>query len=501
MNTPDIPNTLGDYLGILRRRRIYLITIIPAALLLAAYLAFALPASYRSSATILLEPSSISKDVVQTTVTSYADQQIELVSRRVLTIENLEPVVAEIDPYPNSPELSDREKARQMIADTVVERVDPITLEVLQQSNAFSIHYHNPDPERAADLAQRIADLFLGYNRQTRSERAASAYDFLLAQSKDVEKRIGEVDERIAQFKARHGAALPEAQVRNQAAAERASRDLMGIEAQMRAAEERQALLNVQLSKINPMLGSTAGNLQTELATLQGQLADARVRYTPDHPDVKRLERQIEALSARAATDPSAAQAVPTNPEYRAIKSQIDATQREIAALQSSAARARSQIYQFESGMSAAPGVEQEYAEMTRNRDVLQVQFADIQAKLREADIARNLETEQKGERFSQIRSPGVASTPYSPNRIGIVLLGIVLGGGLAVGLAAFAESSDPSVRSSKDLRELTKLPAIASVPVMLNADDRRRQRLWWGSYAVVLILATAFVATTALLA
>jgi capsular polysaccharide biosynthesis protein len=138
---------------------------------------------------------------------------------------------------------------------------------------------------------------------------------------------------------------------------------------------------------------------------------------------------------------------------------------------------------------------------MTRNRDVLQVQFADIQAKLREADIARNLETEQKGERFSQIRSPGVASTPYSPNRIGIVLLGIVLGGGLAVGLAAFAESSDPSVRSSKDLRELTKLPAIASVPVMLNADDRRRQRLWWGSYAVVLILATAFVATTALLA
>jgi uncharacterized protein involved in exopolysaccharide biosynthesis len=213
------------------------------------------------------------------------------------------------------------------------------------------------------------------------------------------------------------------------------------------------------------------------------------------------LERQIDALSARAAADPNAAQAAPTNPEYRGIKSQIDATQREIAALQSSAARARSQIYQYESGMSAAPGVEQEYAEMTRNRDVLQVQFADIQAKLREADIARNLETEQKGERFSQIRSPGVAGTPYSPNRIGIILLGIVLGGGLAVGLAAFVESSDPSVRSAKDLRELTKIPAIASVPLMLNADDRRRQRLWWSSYAAVLLLATAFVATTAVLA
>jgi uncharacterized protein involved in exopolysaccharide biosynthesis len=366
---------------------------------------------------------------------------------------------------------------------------------VLQESGAFSIHYHNPDPERAAAMAQRIADLFLGYNRQTRNERAEATYNFLLAQSRDVETRIADIDARIAQFKARHGAALPEAQVRNQAAAERASRDLMGIEAQMRAAEERQALLSVQLGKINPMLGSTAGNLQTELATLQGQLADARVRYTPDHPDVRRLERQIEALMARAAAEPNAMRAAPTNPEYLAVQSQIEATRRELASLQMSAARARSQIYEYESGMNAAPGVEQEYADLTRNREVLQTQFRDIQAKLHEADVARNLETEQQGERFSQIRKPVAATAPFSPNRIGIILLGIVLGAGLAVGLAATAESSDPSVRSAKDLAAITQLPAIASVPVMLNAEDRRRQRVWWGSYAAVLLAATAFVA------
>ncbi len=156
MNTQEIPNTLGDYLGILRRRRIYLLTILPAALLLAVYLAYALPAIYRSSATILLEPSSIPKELVQTTVTSYADQQIELVSRRVLTPENLEPLVKLTDPYPDLPDLSPRAKAFKIIEDTVIERVDPITLEVLQQSNAFSIHYHNPDPGLAATLAQQI---------------------------------------------------------------------------------------------------------------------------------------------------------------------------------------------------------------------------------------------------------------------------------------------------------------------------------------------------------
>ena len=39
MTTNDVPSTLGDYLGILRRRRMYLLTIIPAAILLAVYLA------------------------------------------------------------------------------------------------------------------------------------------------------------------------------------------------------------------------------------------------------------------------------------------------------------------------------------------------------------------------------------------------------------------------------------------------------------------------------
>jgi polysaccharide chain length determinant protein (PEP-CTERM system associated) len=496
MDTNDVPSTLGDYVGILRRRRIFLLTIIPAALLLSVYLAFALTPQYRSSATILLEPASISASLVRT-LSSYADEQFELVQRQVLTSDNLEPVVKELDPYPDFPEMLPREKAQKIIDDTVIERVDPVTLEVLQESSAFSIHYHNADPERAAAIAQRLSNLFLSYNRRTRSERATAAYEFLLTQARDVDRRIGDVDLKIVQFKTRHGDALPEAQVRNLGASERASQNLFSIEAQIRAAVERQGLLEVQLSKLNPTLGSTTGNTQTELATLQGQLADARVRYTPDHPDVKRLQRQIEALNAKAAANPVSGRIVPNNPDYLAVQSQIEATRREISALQAGAARERGQIYTYESGAAAAPGVERDYAALMRARGVFEKQFNDLQEKLREADISRNLETEQRGDRFSQIRSPGTPTTPYSPNRLGIILLGIVLGGGLAMGLAALAESTDPSVRGARDLREITRIEAIASIPVMLNDTDERKRRVWWASYACVLVVATAWVAVT----
>jgi polysaccharide chain length determinant protein (PEP-CTERM system associated) len=497
MKTNDTPSTLGDYIGILRRRRIFLLVVIPAALLLAVYLAYALPPHYRSSATIMLETASVSPDLVRTTVSSYADQQFELVQRRVLTSENLEPLVKEFDPYPDMPELTANAKAKKIIEDTLIERVDPVTFEVLQESNAFSIYYHNADPARAKDVAQRISNLFLDFNRLARNERATSAYDFLLSQAQEVERRISEVDLKVAQFKARHGDALPESQVRNLGAAERASQNIFSIEAQIRAAEERRGLLEVQLSKLSPTLGSTTGNTQAELAVLQGQLADARVRYTPDHPDVKRLQRQIEALAAKQASEPTASRVVPNNPDYIGVQSQLDATRREISALQGSAERERAQVYAYEAGAAAAPTVEKEYLELARNREVLQKQFDDVQAKLRQADVARNLETEQRGDRFTQIRAPNTPDTPYSPNRLGIILLGIVLGGGIAMGLAALAESSDPSVRSVRDLREITSIPAIASLPVMFTETERRRRSIQRISYACVLIAATAFVAAT----
>lgn len=496
MDTEDIPTTLSDYVGILRRRRIFLLTIIPGAVLLSVYFAFALTPYYRASATILLEPTSISADLVKT-LSSYADQQFELVQRQVLTPDNLEPLVGELDPYPEYPGLSSREKAKHIIDDTEIERVDPVTFEVEQNSSAFSIIYYSADPERAAAIAQKLCDLFLDYNRRTRSERATAAYEFLLTQSRDIEKRIGEADAKIAQFKMRHPDALPEAQARNQNAAEQASQNLFDIEAQIRRAEERQGLLEVQLSKLNPTLGSTTGNPQSELATLQGQLAEARVRYTPDHPDVKRLQRQIEALNAKAATEPRSSGIVPNNPDYVGIQSQLDAAKRDISALQRSAARERSRLYELESGAAAAPRVEGEYAELTRDRGALQQQFNDLQASLREADMSRNLETEQRGDRFTQIRAPGVPDSPYFPNRLGIILLGIVLGCGLAVGLATLAESSDPSVRSTRDLRETTRIPAIASIPAMLNEADRRKRLTWWVSYASVLIIATTIVTIT----
>ena len=134
-----------------------LLTFCPGVLLLAVLLAFKLPAVYRASGTIMLEASSVPEELVRSTVVpAYADQQIELLRRRVLTVDRLSELVSETDPYPQLLELSARDKARLIAENTEIERVDPVTLEPLLESTAFSIHYHNPSPEIAGN--NRVGD-------------------------------------------------------------------------------------------------------------------------------------------------------------------------------------------------------------------------------------------------------------------------------------------------------------------------------------------------------
>src|SRR6266702_7532259 len=132
MNTPTPTEAgFGGYIAIIRRRATYIAIIAPLFILLAVYLSFALTPLYQSTATILLEPSSVDPKVVTTTVLSYSNQQIEIVQGRVMTIETLKALVKEYDPYPHTT-MTTFDKAQKVLEDTSVERVDPVTLKPLQ---------------------------------------------------------------------------------------------------------------------------------------------------------------------------------------------------------------------------------------------------------------------------------------------------------------------------------------------------------------------------------
>ena len=88
-----------------------------------------------------------------------------------------------------------------------------------------------------------------------------------------------------------------------------------------------------------------------------------------------------------------------------------------------------------------------------------------------------NLETERKGEKFTLIEPPQPPEKPISPNRKLIVAVGLLMAVALGVGAVIVRESLDASVRGPSDIRQMFAVPALASIPIIVTAADRRRRK------------------------
>src|SRR5215469_18366127 len=96
------PEGLGltDCLTIAKRRRRPMLLAAGVGLLTALLLAFLLPAVYQSIGTILIEQQEMPPELVRSTVTSYADQRVQVISQRVMTTQNLLDIIRRYNLYP-----------------------------------------------------------------------------------------------------------------------------------------------------------------------------------------------------------------------------------------------------------------------------------------------------------------------------------------------------------------------------------------------------------------
>jgi polysaccharide chain length determinant protein (PEP-CTERM system associated) len=451
---------------------------------------------YQSTATILLEPSSVPKDIIETTVISYSDQQIEIVQGRVMTIASLKRIVGEIDPYPKEKNLSEGEKAKRVLENTSVERVDPVTLKPQTESNAFSLHYNNPDPEIAAAVAARLAQLFLTYNQLRRTEAAGEAAGFLHKQSDDTARQMREVDVQLAALKGKYGEALPELLARNQATIDDRQRQLDALQQQILTAQEKEAELSLQLSQTSPNLITQSGDL-TDVATVRAKLTEAEQRYTPEHPEVKRLKRALETLMAEnGGTAENKLNA--NNPQYLMTATELKGTRASLASMRAQADAISAKLERSRGLVQETPVAEREISEVLRRKEVLQNEYQHTQDRLQSANLAETFESQQGGERFSMVREPNVPNSPVSPNRLGLILLGLVFGGAVSVIAVAIAESTDASVRTSRDILLPEGVPMLASIPFIKNRSDRRRRALkitsFIAAYSVAILAVGAVI-------
>jgi polysaccharide biosynthesis transport protein len=423
--------------------------------------------------------------------------------------------------------------AMRMISADVV---DPRSGRPVQATIAFSVSYQNRSPDLALKVANDLASLYLNENLTSRAQLSEETFSFLTEQANAESAHIHDLDAKFAAFKEQHHDDLPDLLQLNIQTAERTELDLHESQNRIAALDAQRVLLEAQLAQLGPnsQVYSDTGQrifgaedrlkdlksklaaykalygpkhpdvlstqrevdgMEKEIAAEDGtsdrlrqlseaksQLASLTDKYSPEHPDVVRLKREIEGLEKAIAADAAAGTAKISskhadNPVYVQVKGQLDA----LAVDRDSEVKRHNELQvkydSYEKRMSQSPEVERQYREMERELQSAQLKYQEILSKQTEAQVAQNLEAERKGEKFTMIEPPELPEKPISPNRVLILVAGIVaaiaLGFGAVVGRVAF----DASVRGPGDIRELLQVPALASIPIIVTAADRARHQ------------------------
>ncbi len=304
---PDGPS-LAEYLGIARRRIRPMLIAVAIGVLVALSLAFLLPPRYQSIATILIEQQEMPTELVRSTVTSYADERVQVMSQRVMTTQTLLDIIRRYNLYPRQRSRESREALIARMRDDIAVKmisadvIDPKSGRPTSATIAFSVAYFNRSPEQAARVANELTTAFLNENVTSRTKLAQDAATFLQAEAERVSHHISELESQLATFKSKHVDALPELMQLNLQLLDRTTQELQQLETRKSSLEQQQVYLAAQLAQLKPnsAMFSESGDriLSTpdRLKSLRSQLASARALYAPDHPDIARLSREITGL-------------------------------------------------------------------------------------------------------------------------------------------------------------------------------------------------------------
>jgi len=91
--------TPGDYLTILKRRKWALVLPFVFIVMVSFLTALLLPSIYKSKAIILIEQREIPAEYVMSSMTTYAEQRMQIIKQRVLTSQQLKSLIKKFDLY------------------------------------------------------------------------------------------------------------------------------------------------------------------------------------------------------------------------------------------------------------------------------------------------------------------------------------------------------------------------------------------------------------------
>jgi uncharacterized protein involved in exopolysaccharide biosynthesis len=557
--------TFADYVDLLKRRKYAIILTWLLISLASVVVAYNLPKTYRSTATMLIE-APIPTKLFESTASQYASEQIQSIYQRVMTTDNVLSIIESTGLYEDIKDanskyqLADLFKGNtevKLVTSSLTPKTGSGTAEI-----AFDISFSHSEAVTSKEVAGKLAGLFIEQNDKARTQRAIKATDFLMEESGKLDRELQEIDGKIARYKEQFNFILPEQVEGNLAAIDRAESELKDTDGQIRASKERIAFLAAELSRAqrdlpvqldskasqsgadslsdlrakylqlssiysptHPSLVRLKREIKVLDPTFEGQLvkedvitqlAEARrdltlleETYADNHPDTVKRRKQIERLEQQLKNTPSFLQQGPevavmhtANPAYLSVETQYKSSQSELQSLLQKQDYLKAKLEKLHNVLMQAPQVEMAYNDLIRERDNIIKKYTQLKDKWLDAKLVQTLEEQQQGQTITIIEQPVIPLYPEKAIRRKVAIGGIFGGITAGLGVAFLMEFLDSGIRGYRAISAITGLMPLIVVPYIESSSEleerlvklMRKKKIAVWSGAALILLAIGFI-------
>jgi uncharacterized protein involved in exopolysaccharide biosynthesis len=291
------------YWELFKRRWVYFALPFVAILAAGAAVALLWPPTYLSEGRILVQSQQIPSELVRPTVTSAAQERIQVIQQRTMTRDNLIAIADKLKLFPDKRALmSPTELVAEVKKNTKIAPVD-LQLDFKQRTRAamenptivFSVGFEYGNAAVAAQVANELMTRILNEDLRDRTSRATDTTKFLGREVQRLQAENSALDAKIAQLRLAQGKPASS--------------------------------------------GGGSDQPMSTLAQLKSELIQKGALYSERHPAIQSLKKQIEALekvaAAPAATNNDAATAASLEvmvAQQESLQKNLDAASAKLAA-------------------------------------------------------------------------------------------------------------------------------------------------------------------------
>jgi len=463
---------LNKFAKMLFKRRYLVIAVSLLVMSVIVWGSFFLPKKYEASSTVFIEQSVIKDMVKGITFTPSVENKVRILRYAMLSRTFVTTVLKSLDQDVKTKNEKEMEK--------LVQDFQQRTKINIRGNDLFTVSIRDGDPKLATDYVNTLVRKYVEENVSTKRQDSYGANAFITEQIKTFKEKFDQSENQIIAFRQKRGVSVG------------LDENLLVQDIRIYKTElERDKIkknelmatrdsLKRQLKMVKPYtVAMMSKDNSNDVELLERKLKHLSVNYSENYPEVIRLKSLIASLKKqRESGQPTGTdgkeELSTTNPVYQSLEQQLYQVESELEAITAKERQLQATVGGKEGELRNIPADQKKLTDLVKEREANRQIYEQLLTRQGQSELTKQMEVEDKATTFRVVDPAIVPKKPVSPDRVKMILAGIVIGLMAGAAAAFVAEMFDSSV---KDLSSLKKLGynVLAVIPTMVNQEESSR--------------------------